>query len=165
MRDEERSRSPIAQSERTSGGRTSGGTKSGNPLERMSVKATSIREQLTVASVLSGKKSGQDLFQADRVQQALAKSDGKASEAVSLKAHLDVIRAASQVSASNIDSVKKDSRDRLLAQVCPHVREDFPEVWKVALLRVVVRDMKLCSRETVAAWVDCISPRAHGGDA
>ena len=154
-RDDDRSRSPGERSVRTSGAHATAGSMNG---DRLSTKATSIREQLTVSMVLSGAKLGQELFQADRVRQALQRSEAHASECVSLKAHLDILRSASKISAPVLGGVKKDVRDQILHQVCPHAREDFPDAWKVALLTVVVRDMRLASEHDISTWIETISP-------
>ena len=119
-------------------------------------------EQLDCDKALLGGKIRGDIYQATRVLDALETSQPGSSEAVALKARIDLVEKCGALGGSKIYSLEAATRQELVPEVCSRC-ESLPAAFQAALVVCAVRDVLGSPLDSVETWANIASPYARSG--
>ena len=128
-----------------------------SPEDKSSEAGRAKLEQLSTEKALLGKKIKGDVYQATRALDSLDAAAPGSSEAVALRAKVDLVQKCATVSITNIHSLEVSRRRELVAEVCRRC-DSLPAKFQVALVSCAVRDLVAEQAMSVEAWLQMSSP-------
>ena len=135
-----------------------------SPWTTLVTNAKKYTELLSIESTLAGQSNGHHTMQGERVFNAMEATSAGSSEAVGLRDMLDVVAAADKISATNLHSLPRQERVRIMEEVMPRViASDIPMAWAASLIKQIVRELVTDVKSGMCGfncekWLDIVLP-------